>query len=65
MLFRQSLLAAAGALTIGPIRALFSFQALHGRDFALLGGAWAASIMGLLVLRLLVALPSRRRRLSL
>ncbi len=60
-----ALLFLAGALTIGPIRALFSFQALHGRDFALLGGAWAASIMGLLVLRLLVALPNRRRRLSL
>ena len=59
-----ALLFLAAALTVAPIRALFSFQALHGRDFALLGGAWAASIIGLLALRLLVALQGGRRRFS-
>jgi len=54
----------AAALAIAPIRQLFSFQALHGRDFAMLAGAWAISIIGLLALRFLTAALAGGRRAS-
>ncbi len=56
-----ALLFLVAALTVAPIRHLFSFEALRLQDLILPTAAWAASILGLVLLRFVAATRVRER----
>ncbi len=58
-----ALLFLVAALTVAPIRHLFSFEALRLRDLLLPAAAWVASILGLVLLRF-AATHARERSLA-